>query len=94
VLWRADVQATISAVANVTQPWNSRTDCIACATSTGAVVAFDERSNKPAWRMELPRSYGLIQSMTHGEDGCWLAVGTARGVLACCDLRYGKSTEG
>eukprot|EP00297_Palpitomonas_bilix_P002386 CAMPEP_0113892194 /NCGR_PEP_ID=MMETSP0780_2-20120614/15260_1 /TAXON_ID=652834 /ORGANISM="Palpitomonas bilix" /LENGTH=790 /DNA_ID=CAMNT_0000882063 /DNA_START=21 /DNA_END=2393 /DNA_ORIENTATION=- /assembly_acc=CAM_ASM_000599 len=58
------------------------------ATQQGRIHGFDLRAKREAFVLTLDRSEGMVQTMTNGDYGNYLAMGTNRGVIQVWDTRF------
>ncbi|GLE05701.1 hypothetical protein PINS_up014747 [Pythium insidiosum] len=58
------------------------------ATRSGSIHAWDLRTRREAWRLDVSPELGYVTCMTHSMDVSWLAAGTSRGFICLWDLRF------
>ncbi|KAI8391462.1 uncharacterized protein BYT42DRAFT_602293 [Radiomyces spectabilis] len=58
------------------------------ATTKGAIYAMDLLTMGILWKLQNPKSHGVITSMLTDRLHTWLLVGTTRGILTFYDLRF------
>ncbi|KAL9539523.1 hypothetical protein MBANPS3_010209 [Mucor bainieri] len=58
------------------------------ATTKCCIYALDLLTMEILWKLQNPKSHGVITSMVTGPKHTWLLVGTMRGILTLYDLRF------
>lgn len=58
------------------------------ATTKGNIYALDLLTMEIIWKLQNPKSHGIITAMTMDRLNTWLLVGTMRGILTMYDLRF------
>ncbi|CEP11758.1 hypothetical protein [Parasitella parasitica] len=58
------------------------------ATTQCCIYALDLLTMDIVWKLQNPKSHGVITSMVTGPRHTWLLVGTMRGILTLYDLRF------
>ncbi|KAI8997087.1 WD40-repeat-containing domain protein [Pilobolus umbonatus] len=58
------------------------------ATTKGNIYALDLLTMDLLWKLQNPKSHGIITALTTDKLHTWLLVGTMRGILTLYDLRF------
>ncbi|KNC86445.1 hypothetical protein SARC_01401 [Sphaeroforma arctica JP610] len=76
------------AVTEVAHVYANGCSLLVYITVRGCVYAVDLRTNQTVWKIRLDPSVGLVTAFLIDQTRCWMVVGTSKGALVVCDIRF------